>query len=481
MMGGIGKFLADQRGNISLMFGLALLPMMGAAGVAVDYSRASSSKSIVNAASDAGALAAAAKVGTAAEREAVARSVFASNLQRAGYPHPVTVRYTNILEQNINKGFRIEVTSAMPTLFGWVLGGSSASVAAVSEARAGMEEATEIAFVLDTTDSMEGDRIVNLKSAVNTMLDDLTSRSTMPNMLKVGVVPFAQYVNVGMSYRNAPWIDVPADYQTPITTSCRDEYDLTGWTNCRNVSYPAEPFVPPGQCMRDGRPRQCGGSPGRPARTENVCDPVYSTTPVNRCYQSGGDWVRWDGCVGSRAYPLNTRDSDYGTRIPGIMGTSCASPIQNLTTDISSIRSTVNGLVTMGETYLPSGLIWGKRMLSPGEPLSSSSLQSTRKIMVLVTDGRNTKSPNYPRHDDSNETLANQLTRETCTNIATDRANPIRVYTIAFEMNGLETQTILSDCARASNGRFFDAQDAAALRVAFADIANAIYGVKLTQ
>jgi Flp pilus assembly protein TadG len=475
------KFVADQRGNVSMMFGLALMPMLAAAGAAIDYTRASSSKSIVNAAADAGALGAAAKNGTAAEREAVARSIFASNLQRAGYPYPVSVRYTNLVEQNINRGYRVEVTSAVPTLFGWVVGSASTNLAATSEARSGSDEATELAFVLDTTDSMEGDRIVNLKSAVNTMLDDMTSRSTMPNSLKVGVVPFAQYVNVGMANRNAPWINVPADYQTPVVTTCRDEYDVVGTTNCRNVSYPAEPFVPPGTCMRDGRPRPCGGSPGRPARTENVCDPVYATTPVNRCYTSGGDWVRWQGCVGSRNYPLNTRDSDYGTRIPGLMGISCGTPIQNLTTDITSVRSTVNALVTTGETYLPSGLIWGKRMLSPGEPLASSSSPSTRKILVLVTDGRNTKSPTYPLHDGGDEAQANQMTRETCMNIANDTSNPIRVFTVAFEMDGLDTKAILSDCARASNGRFFDAQDATALRAAFSDIANAIYGVKLTQ
>jgi hypothetical protein len=247
------------------------------------------------------------------------------------------------------------------------------------------------------------------------------------------------------------------------------------------VTYPAQPYQPPGTCLIDGRSRPCGGSPAQPARTERVCDAVYASTPRRVCYPSGGDWVRWNGCVGSRAYPLNTRDSDYGTRIPGIMGVTCATPIQNLTTDISSVRSTINGLTTMGETYLPSGLIWGKRMLSPGEPLSASSTPGVRKIMVLVTDGKNTKSPTYPNHDGSDGALADQLTRETCQNIATDGANPIRVYTVAFEMDGLDTKTILQNCAARSGGQFFDATDAARLRLAFADIVNSVYAVRLTQ
>jgi Mg-chelatase subunit ChlD len=477
----IRRFIAQTGGNVSIMFSLALVPMLGAAGAAVDYSRHSSARSVVAAAADAGALAGAAKVGTQAEREAAAREMFASNLLKVGYPFPVTVRYTNIAERGINTGFRIEATSRVTTVFSRFIGTGEVDVGIASQARSGNEDAIELVFVLDTTASMEGDRIVNLKLAANQMLDDLTSRATRPDLLKVGVVPFAQYVNVGLGNRNASWIDVPADYQTPVTSTCGPVYDVVGTTNCRNVNHPAQPYTPPGVCIIDGRSRPCGGSPAQPAWNERVCDNVYSSTPRNVCWSGGGDWVRWDGCVGSRAYPLETQDGSYGTRIPGILGISCAAPVQNLTNDIASARSTINNLYTMGETYLPAGLIWGKRMLSPGEPFSASNTPGTRKIMVLVTDGRNTKSPTYPNHDGSDGALADQLTRETCQNIASDSANPIRMYTVAFEMDGLDTKTILQNCAQRSGGQFFDATDSARLRAAFSDIANSVNGVRLTQ
>jgi Mg-chelatase subunit ChlD len=120
-------------------------------------------------------------------------------------------------------------------------------------------------------------------------------------------------------------------------------------------------------------------------------------------------------------------------------------------------------------------------MMSPGEPFPASNDRDTRKIMVLVTDGRNTKSPTYPAHDGSDSALADQLTRETCQNIATDSVNPIRVFTVAFEMDGLETKTILQNCAARSGGQFYDATDSSRLRSAFSDIVNSVYGVKLTQ
>jgi Flp pilus assembly protein TadG len=481
MIRALKAFLDDRGGNVAMMFGLALMPMLGAAGAAIDYSRMSSARAALSAAADAGALAGAANTGSESDREAAARQVFTSNLQRSGFPYTVRVRYDNIRDSGQNTGFRIEAETDMNMLFGWVLGSNGGPIATAAQARSGIEEKTELVFVLDTTASMEGDRIANLKVATNQMLDDLTARTTRPNLLKVGVVPFAQYVNVGLGNRNASWIDVPADYQTPVTTTCGPVWDVIGTTNCRTVTYPATPYTPPGTCMIDGRPRPCGGSPGYPAYTAEVCDNVYSATPRNVCWQSGGDWVRWDGCVGARAYPLNTQDGDYGTRIPGIMGVSCATPVQDLSNDIASVRSTINALTTMGETYLPAGLIWGKRMLSPGQPFPASNDSSIRKILVLVTDGRNTKSPTYPAHDGSDSALADQLTRETCQNIATDGSNRIKVYTVAFEMDGLDTKTILQDCAQRSGGQFYDATDAARLRAAFSDIVNAVYGVKLTQ
>jgi hypothetical protein len=249
------------------------------------------------------------------------------------------------------------------------------------------------------------------------------------------------------------------------------------------VHYPATPAVPPSTCMRDGRPRPCGGSPAYPASSANVCDSVYATTPVNVCTPSGGNWVRWDGCVGSRAYPLETMDSRYDVKIPGILGLSCASPILNLTTDLNAARSTIGSLVTMGETYLPAGVIWGWRMLSPGEPLNAATVSGTgtKKFMILVTDGRNTKSPNYPFHDGTDAAMADQLTRETCANIARDRANPIQMSTVAFEVDGLDVKRILQDCARNTGGQFYDATNADRLREAFGQIIESVFTVRLTH
>ncbi len=477
------RFAQETSGNVALFFALSISSMTAAGGVAMDYSKASNAKSTLSSSADSAAIAGARTRGNAAAREAAARQVFEANLRTAGYTGPVAVTYRNIMSGDMNTGYRIEASGTVRSWFGTFTGNPNAQIATASQASSGGEDPIEIVFVLDTTDSMEGDRIVNLKSATLNILDEINRRSPRPGLVKVGVVPFSQYVNVGMSNRNQSWIDVRPDYQEPIVTTCTMQFPVVGTTNCRTVNYPATPSVPPYSCMRDGRPRMCGGSSGSPASTGNVCDSVYGTVAQSVCTNSGGNWVRWDGCVGSRAYPLETSDSRYDVRIPGILGISCGTPIQNLTTDLNAVRTTISNLTTMGETYLPAGVIWGWRMLSPGEPLNAAVVSGTgtKKFMIMVTDGRNTKSPNYPMHEGNDGAMADQLTRETCANVARDRSNPIQMSTVAFEVDGLDVKRILQDCARGTGGQFYDATNADRLREAFGQIIESVFTVRLTH
>jgi Mg-chelatase subunit ChlD len=479
----LSRFRRETSGNVSLFFALSLTSILGATGVAMDYSKSSNARSTLMSATDAAALAGARTRGDMTAREAAARQSFEANLNSAGYTGDVSVEYRNIITNGNSTGYRVEATGSVRSWFGTFTGKANQSIAAAAQASTGSDDPAEIVFVLDTTDSMEGDRITNLKSATNSILDEINRKISRPGMIKVGVVPFGQYVNVGLTNRNQAWLDVRPDYQEPVVTTCSMQRVVIGEQNCRMESYPAAASTPDYTCVRDGRNRTCPGSPGYPSGTSRVCDPVYSANPQNVCTQSGGNMVRWDGCVGSRTYPLETSDSRYDVKIPGILGISCGSPIQNLTSDISSVRSTIGSLTTMGETYLPAGLIWGWRMLSPGEPLNAAATvgTGTRKFMILVTDGRNTKSPNYPMHEGTDSNLADQLTRETCSNISRERANPIQVSTIAFEMDGLEAKRILQECARLTGGQFHDAANSARLRESLGAVIESVFTVKLTH
>ena len=56
MHNGLRRFRADQAGNVAVTFTLALVPIMGFVGTAVDYSRGNSIKSAMQQAADSTAL-----------------------------------------------------------------------------------------------------------------------------------------------------------------------------------------------------------------------------------------------------------------------------------------------------------------------------------------------------------------------------------------------------------------------------------------
>jgi Mg-chelatase subunit ChlD len=205
---------------------------------------------------------------------------------------------------------------------------------------------------------------------------------------------------------------------------------------------------------------------------------------VQQCSTSGGDWVRWYGCVGSRAYPDETRDANYSVRIPGLMNVTCGSPILEATNDLTLAKSRINALTTSGETYIPAGLIWGWRSLSAQAPLGGRASQaglSVNRNMILVTDGQNTRSPTYPHHNGSSTADANAITRATCENMAADKASNIKLYTIAFEVTDAAVKQLLEECSTMNGGAFYDAANAAQLQDAMKSIGGQISRLRITH
>jgi len=340
------------------------------------------------------------------------------------------------------------------------------------------------------------------------MVDELHGMNPPAGYLKIGMVPFSQYVNVGLPNRNKPWLDVIPDWTETIPQACYQ--DCTNWqqTNCRMVNLPAEPAQPatPGSpastCTgyNDGVPYSysCGGSsgtpavPAKPARREQVCDNTC-TSQRQVCPPPQVVQHKWHGCVGSRPNPLDTRDSDYATRIPALMKrpgqpssqeVTCGTPVLDLTTSANSVKNTITNLTPNGETYIPAGLLWGWRQLSAAEPFAAhtpSQTEPVRKFIVLMTDGLNTKSPTYPHHDGSDGALSNDRVKEICRNIAADRATNAVIYSVAFDVQDAATKKILSDCARQTNGQFFDAQNQTQFLDAFSRITSFIAELRLAK
>jgi Flp pilus assembly protein TadG len=475
-------FQRSESGVIGVIFGLALIPMMGLTSVAVDYGRVSATRSRIAAAADAAALATVKATGAFEQRKRVGEGALRGNIPFNDPNVEYTIAISQVIKDNVDTGARVVVSGRLKTSMMNVIGIQTIAFSVSAEATNDANELTDVVFVLDTTDSMQGSRLATLKSSTTALLSDFESRRGSPDQIRVAVVPFAQYVNIGMSRRRESWLDVRDDYQTPVVETCSDVLE-TRWINCRTVTIPAVPADPNRTCMVDGVLRSCPRA-ATPARQVQQCDAVRGPRIVRECNRTGGQWFRWTGCVGSRNAPNHTIDGNYGVRVPGLMNTSCGSEVLDWTTSLAGARSMINGLTTAGETYLPSGLIWGWRMLSTQAPFvgrTGTDALPVRRYMIFVTDGQNTKSLTAPTHNGNNTADANATTLTICRNMAADTRSAIKMYTIAFEINNPTVKDLLKQCSTLNNGEFFDASNAAELLSALKNIGGQMTNLRLTR
>lgn len=192
----------------------------------------------------------------------------------------------------------------------------------------------------------------------------------------------------------------------------------------------------------------------------------------------------WNGCAGSRDYPLNIQDGSYGTdQVPGLLDTSCGDEITPLSSNANQLKSAINSMSAGGWTYIPSGLAWGWRTLSSEAPYTEGKTQAEMtdeggtKAIVLMTDGENTRSPSYPDHDGWDTSLANTITSELCTNV---KGQEVVIYTIAFEVSDTTTKDMLKNCATKTN-YYYDASNSSELAEAFNTIAGELKQLRLTH
>ncbi len=451
-------FFKDARGSIGIGMALGLTAMMGAVSGTLDYSRMTNVRASLAAAVDAAALAGA--QAPAADLTRTARQVFDANFREQS---AVTAFSATLVTAGDVTSVRVEATATVRMTLAQAIGYTTAPVRSFSEVTVGNDSDVQMALVLDVTLSMAGTKMDSLKSAATDMVNTLFDKLKRSNQIKMAVVPFAEYVNVGKSNRNRPWIDVPPDSST-TQQACWQTRDVTRTYNCRMQFHSWTDWVDGVATPRSG--------------TWQVCDRDYG--PYYQTCQNQTNTSTWNGCVGSRNYPLNVKDDNYlVTRAPGVMNVGCPSQLTELTPSRPTVLSAIAALTPGGNTYIPSGLTWGWATLSSATPFSepNGGGRKTQDYLVLMTDGANTMSPTYPKHDDWNATLSDNLTSELCTNI---KAAGITLFTISFDINSAIVRNQLRNCASSAD-KFFEATNLIQLNQAFNGITNQISDLRITK
>jgi len=399
-----GAFGRAERGNVAILTGLALVPLLIGAGVAIDIARAGQAHSVVQEAAD-GALLRVARLKTQtpslsnAELTDFARRVVDAATAKFS---EIAVSSFSVSYDTATEIFSLDIDAAIPTTLMRVAGVNTMAIGAVTEVKLGKPPYLEVVMALDNTGSMNSNgKLASLKSSATALVDSLFAHPGAE--AKVGLVPFAQYVNVGVANQTESWMG-------PTTAA-------------------------------------------------------------------------WAGCVGSRAYPNNTEDSNYSTLIPGLDGVACPQPIMPMTSDKDAVNAAINAMTANGYTYIPAGLVWGWRALSDQAPFSEGVTKAVlqqkdgMKALILLTDGENTKAPTYPAHDSDDRTLADTLTTQLCDAV---KADGIVLYTIAFDVSDALIRDLLETCGT-TPAHFFEPTTASELADAFDEIAMSLRNLSLSK
>jgi Flp pilus assembly protein TadG len=444
-----GRFQKDQRGNIAVIFCIALLPILGFMGAAIDYSRATRARSSMQAAIDSTALMVSKDLSqglfTTSQVNTKAQSYFTGLYTDA--EAPVVTFNALYTPGSGTQGPTVQVTASgsITTVFMQIAGFPTMAFNAVSTATWGAN-LLRIALVLDNTGSMaSAGKIGALKTASQNLVTQLSALAGNQGDVYISVVPFAMDVNVGTANVGASWLRWDLWDPSISTSNC------TGGTNSGYMSY--------ANCL--GHNYVWHHTVGSPAH-------------------SG-----WSGCVTDR-----NSTNDVNSVAPSSLATNfiadqdplCpATQILPLTYTWANVNSTINAMTTQGGTNQPIGLQWGWLSLLQQAPLNAPAENTStgttfQHIIILFTDGLNTGDRWNGDYSNTSTAVDNKMAT-LCTNI---KNSGVTIYAVQIDTDGAGVSAVLPACA-SGPGNFFMLTSASQIAAAFSQIGTQIAKLRVAQ
>jgi Flp pilus assembly protein TadG len=228
-MGVFKQFAKAEKGSTAVTFAIAVIPLMVAAGTAIDFARFYTGQTQLQTALDDGTLAAAlARDKTVAQRKKIGTDAFNANMKTG----EVSMAVSTINFDVNNTSVVATASLTMPTSFLGAIGITSMDLGVSSEVAIPENKNAEIAFVLDYSGSM-GDvsgaevKYVAMQKAATKLIDDLTKDNA--DKVKFALVPFSHQV-----YTSLPNSEVLGQPATGTWTGCTQDrqypYNLTDAT-----------------------------------------------------------------------------------------------------------------------------------------------------------------------------------------------------------------------------------------------------------
>lgn len=442
-------FWQDHKGNVAIMFALAVVPVVGAMGAALDYSLANSYRTDMQKALDAAALAVSKVMPMEqAQLDKVAMQYFTASLGN----HTLTNLKVSVVPDQGHA--KLHASGYYEPGIAGLFGIDKFEVAVDSEARWGIGK-VEVALVLDNSGSMaQHGRIGHLKKASHDLLKVLKDAAKDPDDAKVAIVPFDSAVRLPYDQTTAPnWIkwgkNGSCSYGSGNQEDCLDGWQVWTWKVWQTNKWSSW-----GGCVED-RDKD-------PSLNNDVLDTVPDNTTSNS---------------------LSARQTRFPARPCDDNSLNTVMPLGNnwgtdTSTDKTTLHGKVNAMQPAGKTNITIGLAWGWHVLSPSEPYTEGKAYGTKdltKYIVLMTDGDNTQN----RYATCfgwfwGSCAIDARTEAACTNI---KNAGIQIFAVRLVEGNA---TLLKNCA-STPGMYYDVQDASALSGVFKNIASQIASLHLSK
>jgi Flp pilus assembly protein TadG len=435
------RFAGANEGNIAILFGIAVIPIISFVGAAVDYTRANSARSSMQAALDSTALMLAKDLteGTintsqiSTKADAYFKALFSNNETKS---IAITATYTQ--ESGSGSTILVNGQGAIDTGFMRVVGFPTMDFKTSSTSAWGNVR-MRVAMALDVTGSMQDDgKMPAMQTAAKALIDQLSALSKTTGDMYISIIPFAKDVNLGSSYYNETWIDWSV-WDTQSATN--------NWGTCSSSWYTSR-----SSCKSNGK--------------------IW--TP---------DRTKWTGCVTDRTQDYDTKNTPPTSANAPTMVVAeeysnyCKStnsayipPIMPLSTDWTALKAKIDTLKPTGNTNQGIGMAWAWLTLGVGvvpfnAPAKDTANYTYKDAVVLLSDGLNTQNRWY--------SSASQIDARQKVLCANAKAANVVIYTVQVDTGGDGESAVLKECASGTD-KFYRITDPSKTLTVFNQIGQSL-------
>ena len=273
----VQRFRSDERGVFAIMFALLAIVLIATAGAVVDFTAIEQARTRAQQALDSAALGLQPTIFTTGVTADTIKPKALLLLTERLADSSITASVDTVSVNKTDGTLKLTASIVVPTAFVALVGFPTVRAKVISEATRKRLN-LEVAMVLDNSGSMANySRMTNLKiaarCAMNVLYNNITDCATATltatdplaptaTNVKIGIVPFTGFVNVGTANKTASWMD-----QTGLNSFANDNFD------------------------------------------SDDDDSTTYTGTVNRFTLYTNIGVAWQGCVEARKYPYDTNDT----------------------------------------------------------------------------------------------------------------------------------------------------------------------------